>query len=91
MAGVPQAQQFAGGVQGYSSYPLYEQALASLQAVAPAQYAALRAPFIDQVTGALPGEPFMTGAQLAAMEKATAPAASAIDERTFYGRGGGDY
>ena len=32
MAGMPQAQTFAGGVQGYSSMPLYEQALAETKA-----------------------------------------------------------
>ena len=32
MAGVPQAQTFAGGMQGYSSMPLYEQALAETKA-----------------------------------------------------------
>lgn len=32
MAGVPQAQTFANGMQGYSSMPLYEQALAETKA-----------------------------------------------------------
>jgi hypothetical protein len=51
MAGMPAPQTFAGGVQGYSSYPLYEQALANLRATAPGQFAALQAPFINPVTG----------------------------------------
>lgn len=51
MAGVPAPQTFAGGVQGYSSYPLYEQALANLQTTAPGQFAALQVPFIDPITG----------------------------------------
>lgn len=90
MAGMPAPQQFAGGVQGYSAYPLYEQALASLQATAPAQYAAMRAPFINPVTGSIPGTPYMTGAQRAAL--APAPAAAPFeDESRFVGRGGGDY
>lgn len=72
MAGMPPVYDF-GGVRGYSSYPLYSQSLANLQAVAPAQFAALQAPFRDPVTGALPSEPYMTGAQLAAAEAANAP------------------
>jgi hypothetical protein len=62
MAGMPQAQQFAGGVQGYSSAPMFEQSLAALAAARPGQYAALQSPFIDPFTGAQPGSPFGTGA-----------------------------
>jgi len=35
MQGMPEAQTFAGGVRGYSSAPLFEQALAELQERAP--------------------------------------------------------
>lgn len=52
--GMPPPTTFAGGVQGYSSGGLYDQALEELKRRAPGQYAALRAPFIDPVTGALP-------------------------------------
>lgn len=58
MAGMPESHTYAGGVQGYSSTPLYQQALAELEAQMPGQYAALRAPFIDPVTGAAPQGPF---------------------------------
>ena len=51
MEGMPQAQTFAGGVRGYSSAPLYEEALAQLEAKAPGQYAAIRSMFIDPQTG----------------------------------------
>ena len=51
-AGIPQAQTFAGGVQGYSSAPLYEQSLDKLFANAPAQYRAMNDMFIDPFTGA---------------------------------------
>ena len=54
MAGMPQAQTFAGGIQGYSSAPLYEQSLDNLFANAPAQYRALNQQFIDPFTGARP-------------------------------------
>ena len=51
--GMPQAQTFAGGVQGYSSAPMYEEALAALQQNAPGQYNAIRNMFLDpQGTGA---------------------------------------
>lgn len=62
MAGMPAPQTFAGGVQGYSSAPLYEQSLAALAASRPGQFAALNAPFIDPMTGAQPGSPFGAGA-----------------------------
>lgn len=62
MAGMPAPQTFAGGVQGYSSAPMFEQSLAALEAARPGQFAALNAPFIDPVTGAQPGSPFGTGA-----------------------------
>jgi hypothetical protein len=51
MEGMPQAQTFAGGVRGYSSAPMYEEALAQLEAKAPGQYAAIRSMFIDPQTG----------------------------------------
>ena len=53
-AGIPQAQTFAGGIQGYSSAPLYEQSLDKLFANAPAQYRAINDMFIDPFTGARP-------------------------------------
>jgi len=54
MAGMPQAETFAGGLQGYSSAPLYEQSLDKLFANAPGQYRALNQQFIDPFTGAAP-------------------------------------
>lgn len=55
---MPEPQTFAGGVQGYSSFPIYEQALAELQAQMPGQYDALTAPFRDPVTGEAPDAPY---------------------------------
>ena len=60
---MPEPQTFAGGIQGYSSFPMYEQALAELEARMPGQYAALTAPFIDPVTGAEPLSPYGNGGQ----------------------------
>jgi hypothetical protein len=81
-SGMPPAQTFAGGVQGYSAGGLYDQALAELQRRAPGQYAALRAPFIDPITGAMPSGVY--GAPAPAMAPA-APSAGAA----YSGGGGG--
>lgn len=43
MAGMPEAQTFAGGVRGYSSAPMYEAAVEALRTKNPAQYAAIMA------------------------------------------------
>ena len=95
MEGMPQAYDF-GGVSAYSSYPIYNQSLANLQAAAPGQFAALQAPFINPQTGAIPSSPYMTGAQQAAAAAARAPVAPRQlfpweQENMFVGRGGGDY
>ena len=50
-AGIPQAQTFAGGVQGYSSAPMFEQALSSLEQNRPGQFDAISNMFIDPFTG----------------------------------------
>lgn len=50
MAGMPAAMDY-GGMPAYSSGGLYDQALAELERRMPGQFAALRAPFIDPVTG----------------------------------------
>lgn len=55
--GMPQSQNF-GGVQGYSSAPMYQDALAALQQQAPGQFAAMQNMFINPITGAAPGAPF---------------------------------
>lgn len=60
MEGMPQAQQMAGGGYGYSAAPIYDAALAELQATAPGQYDFIRNMFIDRVTGARPYAPFGT-------------------------------
>jgi len=68
MAGMPQAQSFAGGIQGYSSAPLYEESLAQLQQKRPAQYKAMTDMFIDPFTGARPsGDYTATPAQVEQM------------------------
>lgn len=55
MAGMPQAQEFAGGVRGYSSAPIFEQALQQLQQNRPGQFDAINRQFIDPVTGQMQG------------------------------------
>lgn len=49
--GLPQATQYAGGVSGYSGFPVYQQALEQLKATNPAQYAAITGSVMDPVTG----------------------------------------
>jgi hypothetical protein len=73
--GLPQAQDF-GGVQGYSAFPIYDQAMGQLQSNMPGQYDALTAPFLDPVTGAPPVSPFLAGYDLPAMPSAAAPVGS---------------
>ena len=51
MAGMPEAQTYAGGVQGYSANPIYNYMLEELQSNRPAQYDYLNSFFIDPVTG----------------------------------------
>lgn len=60
MAGMPQAQNF-NGMAAYSSGPMYDQALAELQRRAPGQYDALRAPFVDPMSGGQYGASSMQG------------------------------
>jgi hypothetical protein len=65
MEGMPQAQQFAGGVSGYSSAPMYEEALAQLEANAPGQFAAIQNMFINPQTGAGGYQPQMQAQTMA--------------------------
>ena len=50
MDGMPQAQDF-GGVQGYSSFPMYQMAVDDLKASRPGQVAAYDKMYVDPVTG----------------------------------------
>lgn len=52
MAGMPQAQDFGGGVMGYSSAPLFEDAMARFRNARPAQANLIDSFFIDPVSGA---------------------------------------
>ena len=49
--GMPAATEYAGGIRGYSSAPMFEQAQAELAARRPAQKSYLDSFFIDPVTG----------------------------------------
>ena len=51
MSGMPAAQEFAGGVRGYSSAPMFEQAQAELAARRPAQKSYIDSFFIDPFSG----------------------------------------
>jgi hypothetical protein len=52
MEGMPQPQQFAGGVSGYSSAPMFAETMAALEANNPGQFAAIQNMFINPQTGA---------------------------------------
>lgn len=58
-AGIPQAQEFEGGIMGYSSAPLYEQAVGRLHDERPAQASAIEGMFIDPITGEYASSQFM--------------------------------
>lgn len=58
MEGMPTPQTFAGGVQGYSSGGLYDEAVAELQRRRPGQYGAITDMFINPMTGAPPVSTF---------------------------------
>ena len=51
VTGMPSATEYAGGIRGYSSAPLFEQAQAELAARRPAQKSYIDSFFIDPVTG----------------------------------------
>lgn len=83
MAGMPQAQEFAGGVRGYSSFPLYEQAAQEVARTAPGQAQAYQNLFVDPITGA-PAQNF-TQAQ---MNQARNAASSGQMQQAYYGNNG---
>jgi len=99
MAGIPAAQTFAGGLQGYSSAPLYQQSVDALTAAMPGYVAARNAMYIDPITGAAPAYPFsMGGAAPSAMpgpqgfnwsDSRNSQNASERAERAVGGGGGG--
>lgn len=59
MAGMPAPQQFAGGIRGYSSAPMYEQSLGEFARRRPAQFNLIESLFINPVTGQFEGAPFV--------------------------------
>jgi len=71
MGGMGEPTQYANGVMGYSSAPLYEQSLAELERRRPAQKEFIDSFFIDPVTGkvgsrvqpAIDYSQYMTGAE----------------------------
>lgn len=64
--GMPPAQTFAGGMQGYSSMPLYNEAMAQMQSDRPGQYNAIQGMFVDPRTGQLQAAPAAAPAPAAA-------------------------
>lgn len=56
--GMPQPDRFAGGVRGYSSGSLYDQALNELRQANPGQFKAINSMFINPNTGQGPKRKF---------------------------------
>jgi hypothetical protein len=65
MEGMPQPQQFAGGVSGYSSAPMFQETMAALEANNPGQFAAIQNMFINPQTGAGGNQPQMQAQTMA--------------------------
>ena len=62
MGGMPAPTTYAGGVQGYSSAPMFEQSVADLKKLRPGQYDAIMAQFLDPLTGSAPSATSVGGA-----------------------------
>lgn len=89
-AGMPKAKEFAGGVRGYSSMPMFRQARNELRENRPGQFNAITGQFINPVTGAAPkagpwGPQPEQAQQTAAPAAAQAPAASHDGEWAMIG------
>jgi hypothetical protein len=54
LADMPEAQDFGGGIMGYSAAPVVDQMLAELEAQAPGQFDAMTSMYMDPVTGERP-------------------------------------
>lgn len=96
---MPAAETFAGGIRGYSSYPLYQESLAALQAANPGQYDAIASQFIDPVTGSpssgVSGGTGQAPQRMSFMEQLSALRSGQMPSNWTYrgasGDGGGNY
>ena len=68
-AGIPQAETFAGGIRGYSSIPLFDEAMAKYAAANPGQADYSKRFAIDPKTGLLPKDSFWNGWTMSELEK----------------------
>lgn len=80
--GMPEPTEFAGGVRGYSSAPMYDQALAALAAKSPGQYDFINSLFVDPVTGEL-------GSRAGSQPEAPAPQGVGLGTTSYGGGSGG--
>jgi hypothetical protein len=89
MAGMPAPQDFAGGIRGYSSAPMYEQSLGEFARRRPAQFNLIESLFINPVTGEFEGAPAVDAAvalaavALAAVVLAVAAVSLSLTFHTF--------
>ena len=79
MGGMPAPTQYAGGVSGYSSAPLYQQSIDALAAARPAQKSYIDSFFIDPTSGQYAYQPmdYTKYTTNAANDRAAAAAAAA--------------
>lgn len=77
---MPTPETFAGGIRGYSSGSLYDQALQEMQARSPGQFNAITGMFIDPRTGAAPRNPAFAP-NAVAPAGAAAPSTSRVTRR----------
>lgn len=91
MEGMPAPTEYAGGIRGYSSAPMFEQSVDQLRQRRPGQYEALNAPFIDPVTGVAPAYPYTgsTGGGMPQDDMTPALPSQAVNRRDYDDRGNG--
>jgi hypothetical protein len=91
MEGMPQPQQFAGGVSGYSSAPLFQETMAALEANNPAQFAAIQNMFNNPQTGAGGNQPGMQTQQQPMQQAFGGNRDDGGSFNSGYGGGGGGF
>jgi hypothetical protein len=80
--GMPEPTEFAGGVRGYSSAPMYDESMAAFKERSPGQYDFINSLFVDPVTGEL-------GSRAGSQPEAPAPQGVGLGTTNYGGSGGG--
>jgi hypothetical protein len=80
--GMPEPTEFAGGVRGYSSAPMYDESMAAFKERSPGQYDFINSLFVDPVTGEL-------GSRAGSQPEAPAPQGVGLGTTNYGGNSGG--